>query len=74
MPGPFRNWRKSVRGGPAQAFATHLIAPGFKTPTIAKAHVLMRRTTSIQRAVGENIDGKTGKAATKRITISADSS
>jgi hypothetical protein len=24
-----------------------LIAPGFKTPAIAKAHFLMRRTTSV---------------------------
>jgi hypothetical protein len=38
---------KLVRRSSVQSFATHLIAPGFKTPAIAKAHFLMRRTTPI---------------------------
>jgi hypothetical protein len=36
-----------VRSGSIQPFAAHLIAPGFKPPAIAKAHFLMRGTTSI---------------------------
>jgi hypothetical protein len=38
---------KLVRRRPVQPFAPHLIAPGFKTPAIAKAHFLTRGTASI---------------------------
>jgi hypothetical protein len=43
----FRYSRELVRCSSVQAFATHLIAPGFKPPAIAKAHFLVSRTTSI---------------------------
>src|SRR5882757_7073805 len=39
--------RALVRRSSVQPFATHLIAPGFKTPAIAKAHFLVSRTTSV---------------------------
>ena len=38
---------KLVCGGSVQPFATHLVTPGFKTPAIAEAHFLVRRTTSV---------------------------
>src|SRR5947209_3248352 len=39
--------RELVRGSPVQPLATHLIAPGLKPSAIAKAHFLVRRTTSV---------------------------
>src|SRR4051794_6221131 len=38
---------KLVCGGSVQSFAAHLIAPGFKTPAIAKAHFLVSGTASV---------------------------
>jgi hypothetical protein len=48
MVGMAQGWgARLVCSGSVEPFATHLIAPGFKPPTIAKAHFLVSRATSI---------------------------